>query len=67
MNNDLALIINHKPTWDAFVDILEDEQVKLSKRLETQVNTEELVRINAQYMILHRLKRLRENTLNGIK
>lgn len=61
--NKVAALIKDSNAWDAFIALLDHHQYKIVKGLEGKVDTEELIRINAEYRLIERLRKAREDWL----
>lgn len=60
--NDISPIIKDKPVWEAFIILIEYEQKKIIDKLNSEyIPAEALIRINAQFYILEKLKKIRDN------
>lgn len=60
----VAPLIKDSVVWQAFLALIEFEKTKVMKRLEGAVSQEDLIRLNAEYMLLARLSRARDVWLN---
>lgn len=57
-------LIKDKIAWDAFMALLEHEESKCADKLSGKQNSEELIRINAEFMLIQKLKKARDNWIS---
>jgi hypothetical protein len=61
--NKVAALIKDINAWNAFIALLDHHQYKCIRKLDSIADTEELIRINAEYRLIERLRKAREDWL----
>ncbi len=62
--NKIAPLIKDYAAWEAFIALLDHEQAKCIKKLQTVQDPNELIRINAEYRLIEQLRKARDNWLD---
>lgn len=60
---EIAPLVRDKMVWDAFVAALNFERDKIVNKLRSEMTTEALIRLNAEYALIERLKGARDTWL----
>ena len=62
--NKVAGLIKDIRAWEAFLHVLDMEEAKLVGKLISDLSTEELLRLNAEYKLIQRLRKTRDTWLS---
>ena len=62
----LQKLVNDKPLWDEFCEMLEDKVKQVHKKMEQVTSTDDMFRCQGEASILRKLKYLRDE-VNGNK
>lgn len=62
--NKVAGLIKDIRAWEAFLHVLDMEEAKLVGKLISDLTAEELIRLNAEYKLIQRLRKTRDTWLS---